>query len=59
MKIAMLGLFNMIKHVLKDGRQVESVAGIVIKQEDFNHVYQVIERIEKRCSKEDCKEQRA
>jgi len=43
----------MIKHVLKDGRQVESVSGIVIKQADFAHVYQVIDRIEKRCSKED------
>ena len=43
----------MIKHILKDGRQVESVSGIVIKQADFAHVCQVIDRIEKRCSKED------
>lgn len=42
----------MIKHVLKDGTKVDSIAGRVIKQEDFKHLYQVIERIEKRSSKD-------
>lgn len=42
----------MIKHVLKDGREIESVAGIVIRQKDFPHVYRVIERIETNCNKD-------
>ena len=42
----------MIKHFLKDGTQVESVAGIVIKQEDFPGVYELIDRMNERLEKE-------
>ena len=38
----------MIKHVLKDGTQVESVAGVVLKKDDFARVYEIVEQIEKR-----------
>lgn len=45
----------MIKHFLKDGTQVESVAGIVIKQEDFPGVYELIEKMNERIAKEEAK----
>ncbi len=38
----------MIKHVLKDGRKVDSIAGTVIRQQDFEHVYEVIKNINRR-----------
>jgi hypothetical protein len=38
----------MVKHFLKDGTQVESVAGIVIKQKDFKSLYQSMENYGKR-----------
>lgn len=38
----------MITHVLKDGRQLNSVQGIVIKCDLFPQVYRVIEKIEER-----------
>lgn len=38
----------MIKHVLKDGRVVDSIAGTVIRQQDFEHVYEVINNINRR-----------
>lgn len=38
----------MVKHYLKNGQQVESVAGIVIKRNEFKSLYQTIENIEKR-----------
>ena len=34
-----------IKHVLKDGTQVDSIDGKVIKASDFNVLYEVINRI--------------
>lgn len=38
----------MVKHYLKNGQQVESVAGIVIKRNEFKSLYKTIENIEKR-----------
>ena len=38
----------MVRHFRKDGTQIESVEGIVIKQEDFKAVYEILEKIEKR-----------
>ena len=38
----------MVKHYLKNGQQVESVAGIVIKQKDFPDLYKTIEEVEKK-----------
>lgn len=35
----------MIKHYLKNGQQVDSVAGILIKQKDFPEVYRAIDNI--------------
>ncbi len=35
----------MIKHYLKNGQQVDSVAGIVIKQKDFPDVYRAIDNM--------------
>ena len=42
----------MIKHVLKNGQQVDSVAGIILKQEDFPALYKLISQINERVSKE-------
>ena len=36
-----------IKHVLKDGTEVDSVEGKVIKAEQFDVLYEVINRIQK------------
>ena len=41
----------MVRHFLKDGTEVKSIAGTVIKREDFETVYRVIEQIEKRKAK--------
>lgn len=38
----------MIKHFLKSGTQVESVSGVVLKQEEFKRFYDLIGQIEKR-----------
>lgn len=38
----------MVKHITKDGRQLNSVSGIVISSNQFPQVYRVIERIEER-----------
>lgn len=38
----------MIKHVLKDGRQVEDISGHVIRMKDFETVYNVIENINRK-----------
>ena len=38
----------MITHILKDGTKVDSIAGRVIRVKDFEHVYQIIGRIEQR-----------
>lgn len=36
-----------IHHVLKDGTQVDSIDGHVIKAKDFSVLYEVINRIQK------------
>ena len=36
-----------IKHVLKDGTQVDSIEGKVIKAEQFGVLYETINRIQK------------
>ena len=38
----------MIKHILRDGREVDSIAGIVIRQQDHEDLYAVIDRMNKR-----------
>jgi hypothetical protein len=38
----------MVKHITKDGRQLNSVSGIVIGSNQFPQIYKVIEQIEKR-----------
>lgn len=45
----------MVRHFRKDGTQIESVEGIVIKQEDFKAVYEILEKIEKRMGDPDGK----
>ena len=42
----------MIKHILKNGQQVDSVAGIVLKQEDFPGIYKLIDQINERVARE-------
>lgn len=42
----------MVRHFRKDGTQIDSVEGIVIKQEDFKGVYEILEKIEKRMGEE-------
>lgn len=42
----------MVKHILKNGQQVDSVAGIVLKQEDFPGLYKLIDQINERVAKE-------
>lgn len=42
----------MIKHILKNGQQVDSVAGIVLKQKDFPDLYNLISQINERVAKE-------
>lgn len=37
-----------VRHILKDGTEVESIAGRVIRQEDFRELYRVIDRIGKK-----------
>ena len=34
-----------IRHVLKDGRVLDDISGIVIKKEDCPEVYRVVEKI--------------
>lgn len=46
----------MVKHYLKNGQQVESVAGIVIKQKDFPDLYKTIEEVEKKMLRKRSKE---
>lgn len=43
----------MVKHITKDGRQLNSVTGIVIDSNQFPQVYKVIEQIEKRGNTDD------
>ena len=45
----------MIRHFRKDGSQVESIEGFVLKQKDFPDLYRTIEQIEKRMNKENKK----
>lgn len=40
----------MVKHYLKNGQQVESVAGIVIKQKDFKDLYKTMEVLGKKAA---------
>lgn len=42
----------MIKHILKSGQQVDSVAGIVLKHEDFPGLYKLIDQINERFARE-------
>ncbi len=37
----------MVHHILKDGRKVNSVKGIVIKKDQHPQLYKVINRIER------------
>lgn len=37
----------MIRHILKDGREVESIEGFVVKAEDFPMVYETLEAMER------------
>lgn len=39
-------------HILKDGTRVESVKGLVVKPEEAEQVYRVIDAINKRLAKE-------
>ena len=45
----------MIKHFLKDGTQVDSIEGIVVKQKDFPELYKLIEKMNERIAKEEAK----
>ena len=45
----------MIKHFLKDGTQVDSIDGIVVKQKDFPELYKLIEKMNERIAKEEAK----
>lgn len=38
-------------HILKDGTRVDSIAGLVVKPEDAEQVYRVIDAINKRLAK--------
>lgn len=49
----------MIRHILKDGREVDSIAGTVIRQQDFAHLYEVVGRIERRINEGDQNEYKA
>lgn len=40
----------MVRHFLKDGRQVESVAGKIISSKDFEPVYTIIHAINERAN---------
>lgn len=42
----------MVKHFLKNGQQVESVAGMVITIKDHPQVYAVLDQINERLQKE-------
>ena len=35
----------MVKHILKDGTQVNDISGVVITQEQFPLVYRIIDKI--------------
>ena len=45
----------MVKHFLKDGSQVESIEGYVLKQKDFPGLYSTLDQIEKRMIQEEKK----
>ena len=42
----------MVRHVLKDGKEVKSISGHVIKIDDAQSIYQIIDRINERKRKE-------
>ncbi len=42
----------MIHHVLKDGTEVKSIEGHVIKADEFDTLYQVVNRINERINHE-------
>lgn len=42
----------MVRHFLKDGTEVESIEGFVIKKEDFKGLYNMIDRMNIRLAKE-------
>ena len=42
----------MVKHFLKNGQQVDSIEGIVIKMDEFPRVYEIMDRINDRLAKE-------
>lgn len=41
-----------IKHFLKNGQQVDSIEGIVIKKEEFPGIYDLMDRMNERIAKE-------
>ena len=45
----------MIKHILKNGQQVDSIEGIVLKMDEFPKVYELMDRINERLAKEEIK----
>lgn len=45
----------MVKHFRKDGSQVESIEGFVLKLKDFPGLYSTLDQIEKRIQEENKK----
>lgn len=42
----------MVRHILKDGTEVEDITGKIIKASEFRTLYEVINRIEKEGEKQ-------
>lgn len=38
----------MIKHILKNGQQVDSIEGIMLKADDFPRIYELMDRMNER-----------
>lgn len=45
----------MIKHILKNGQQVDSVEGIVLKSDDFPRIYELMDQINERLERDKIK----
>ena len=43
----------MIRHIMKDGSERDSIEGILLKEEDFPTLYAVLGRIERKGRKEE------
>lgn len=49
----------MIRHIMKDGSERDSIEGILLKKEDFPTLYAILSKIEVKDEKKTCNNRRS